>query len=88
MGWIKGRELWVRGGREPSGVVFVTRRALGTAVVRNRLKRRLRSICRELQPLAGSLVILPQTCAAEAPFRVLREVLTELVAKLYSSCAQ
>lgn len=88
MGWIKGRDLWVRNGRESSGVVFVTRRALGTAVVRNRLKRRLRSICRELQPLRGSVVILPQPGAVEIPFGVLREELTDLVSKLHSSGAQ
>lgn len=85
MGWIKGKELWVRSGREKSGIVFVVRRTLGTAVVRNRLKRRLRSICQELEPLRCSLVILPQPSATETPFHTLQEELKGLVSRLENS---
>lgn len=85
MGWLKGRELWIRNGREASGFVLVIRRALGTAVARNRLKRRLRCICRELEPYQGSLVILPQASAADTSFRVLRAELRDLVDRLGSS---
>ena len=87
MGWIKGHLLWVRSGRESSGIIIVLRRELGTAVRRNRLKRRLRSVCREVGPFQGSLIILPQLSAVEIPFRTLREELQQLVSRLEESCS-
>lgn len=83
--WIKGRTLWIRYGWETSGTIFVVRRALGSAVKRNRLKRRLRAICRELTSLPGSLIVFPQPSATEIPFRSLQEELKELVSRLEES---
>ena len=82
MDWIKGTCLWIRPGKEESGVIFAVRRKLGTAVKRNRLKRRLRHICREQRSLSHSLVVFPQPQAIEAPFHQLREELNALVSKL------
>ena len=83
MGWVKGQYLWIRIGRRgPAGVVFVVRRKLGKAVERNRLKRRLRSICRDEQALPESLVVFPQPSATRASYRRLKEELVELVPRL------
>lgn len=82
MDWIRGPRLWIRRGREPDGVVFVVRRKLGKAVRRNRLKRRLRHICREI-PLAGEgLVVLARHPAIDARFLDLRQELVELISRL------
>ncbi|MFC1526301.1 ribonuclease P protein component [Candidatus Latescibacterota bacterium] len=82
MSWIKGELLWVRPGREASGAVFVVRKLIGKAVVRNRLKRRLRHLYRECGPVPGSLVVLAQKPAAASPYRVLRQELTDLLSRL------
>ena len=81
-GWIKGQTLWVRHGREKIGTIFVIRRAIGIATKRNRLKRRLRSICREIAPVPECLVILPLPIATESSYQRLRAELAELVFKL------
>lgn len=83
MGWVKGRHLWMRSGRETDGVVFVVRKKLGNAVRRNRLKRRLRSIHRQLecQP-CGSLVVLVQPCATEIPYAELQSEFEQLASDL------
>ena len=81
MPWTRGQLLWVRAGREPRGVIFVLRKHLGKAVWRNRLKRRLRHICRELDlPAQECLIVLAQPSAICASFQRLREELTRLVA--------
>lgn len=82
MGWIKGRYLWVRSGREASGVILVVGRKLGKAVTRNRLKRRLRNIFRELGPFQGSLVVFPRIPAVQARFSQLQEEFKELVSRI------
>ena len=82
MPWIKGQLLWVRPGREPEGAVFVVRKALGTAVVRNRLKRRLRHLYREQAARPGSLVVLAQGPAARSTYASLRQELCSLLARL------
>lgn len=74
--------MWIRLGREPSGAVYAVRRKLGTAVKRNRLKRRLRCIYRQLAPLPHSLVVFPQSEAMGASFHQLTEELHELVSRL------
>lgn len=79
MGWVRGERLWIRRGREDSGVVFAVRRKLGNAVERNRLKRRLRVICRQMPPIEGELVIFPQASAIKARFRDLKEELERLI---------
>ncbi|HIG52610.1 MAG TPA: hypothetical protein EYQ18_01220 [Candidatus Handelsmanbacteria bacterium] len=69
MAWIRGQCLWIRSDRNGSGgqshrgaasrgQVFVVRRKLGNAVKRNRLKRRLRSICRSRSSFPRTLVAL------------------------------
>jgi ribonuclease P protein component len=82
MAWVRGPCLWVRRGRESRRQVFVVRRKLGSAVVRNRLKRRLRHICRNRPFLPRNLVILCQPPAVEAPFADLERELDYLVPKL------
>jgi ribonuclease P protein component len=81
MGWVKGLHLWLRCGGDAPGVVFVVRRNLGTAVMRNRLKRRLRRICRDLENLQGSVVIAAQPSAVEASFWELHDDLKKLNSK-------
>ena len=83
MPWTKGQLLWVRPGREPGSVIFVLRKRLGNAVRRNRLKRRLRHVCRELKlPAQEGLIVLAQPSATTSSFRRLRDELTGLVACL------
>lgn len=84
MPWSKGPLLWIRRGRAPSsGAVFVLRKSLGTAVLRNKLRRRLRHICRHLPSSATQgLVVLAQPPAAQSSFAALRTELTRLVLSL------
>ena len=82
MAWVRGRSFWIRCDREDSGQIFVVRRKLGNAVKRNRLKRRLRSICRSRPYFPRSLVVLCQPSAVEAPFADLERELDSLVASL------
>ena len=83
MGWIKGRRLWMRSGREPGGAVLVVRKKLGNAVRRNRLKRRLRSIHRQLETRpSGSIVVLAQLDAAEASYAELQSEFEHLLSRL------
>ena len=86
MPWSKGPLLWIRRGRAPSsGVVFVLRKSLGTAVRRNKLRRRLRHICRYLPSSAQGLVVLVQPTAAQSSFAALRTELARLVMSLDDS---
>ena len=82
MPWTKGTLLWVRDGREARGTIFVLRKRLGTAVVRNRLKRRLRHATREMGVADRGLVILAQPPATRSPFPVLLDELRQLMARL------
>ena len=83
MSWIKGDCLWVRRGREKQGVIIIVRRKLGNAVVRNRLKRRLRHVCRlNENNLPMSLVIFCQPHAARVQFSDLERDFTALLSKL------
>ncbi|HEX2524719.1 MAG TPA: ribonuclease P protein component [Geminicoccus sp.] len=71
------------------GVGFTASRKVGGAVVRNRSKRRLRAIVRELVPQAkieGTDIVLiarPQT--ATLPFTMLRNDLSAALAKIEGS---
>ena len=85
MAWIRGHCLWIRLGRESQRQVFVVRRKLGNAVVRNRLKRRLRHICRKRPFLPRNLVVLCQPLAIEVPLDELETELESLVPKLSTS---
>ncbi len=71
----------MRPGREHSGVIFVIRKLLGKAVHRNRLKRRLRSLCRDWET-DGGLVVMPQPEAMQVPYGDLERELTALRARL------
>ena len=83
--WIKGTALWIRQGREEAGVVLVVRKVLGKAVDRNRLKRRLRSLCRDWEVGRGSLVVVAQSSAMRTPYRDLDCELRQLTLRLTSS---
>ena len=74
--------LWIRPGREECGVVLVVRKILGTAVDRNRLKRRLRSVCRAWEGGGGSVVVMPQLSAMRASYADLGRELDELRSRL------
>lgn len=69
-------------GRSLSRFGFTAAKALGNAVVRNRLKRRLREAVRSLPVAAGwDLVLNARRGAAEADYQRLRTVVSELMAR-------
>ena len=72
----------MRPGREESGVVLVVRKILGNAVNRNRLKRRLRSLCRAWESGGGSVVVMPQLWATRTSYADLERELNELRRRL------
>lgn len=83
MSWVKGASLWVRHGREKQGTTIVVRRKLGNAVNRNRLRRRLRSLCRKnKKDIPSSLVIFCQPSATQTAFSELEQELKALLSKL------
>ena len=82
MPWTKGSLLWVRRGRAPSGLVLILRKSLGTAVLRNRIRRRLRHICRQLPNQTSDLVVLVLPPAGGSSFAALRAELIRLVQTL------
>tara|TARA_B100001123_G_scaffold267064_1_gene297329 strand:- start:332 stop:580 length:249 start_codon:yes stop_codon:yes gene_type:complete len=82
LSWVKGQCLWIRHGRESAGLTLAVGRRIGKAVVRNRLKRRLRQIYAGLDPRPASLVIYPQHGAGSAPFRALADELASLLSRL------
>ena len=64
---------------------FSIKKALGGAVVRNRIRRRLREIVRchrQEIPAGCDIVIHPKTSAIRAPFAALTEDLLRLLRKL------
>ena len=83
MSWVKGANLWVRHGREKQGTTIVVRRKLGNAVNRNRLRRRLRSLClSNKKDIPPSLVIFCQPSATQTAFSELKQELKALLSKL------
>ena len=83
MNWVKGGSLWVRHGREKQGIIIVVRRKLGNAVNRNRLRRRLRSLClANKKDIPKSLVIFCQPSATQAAFSELEQELKALLSEL------
>ena len=59
--------LWVSEGESPARVGFVVSKAVGPAVTRNRVKRRLRHLAREqLSSLPGSAVLVVRALPAAA----------------------
>lgn len=72
----------LRTGRPLSRFGFTAGLALGKAVVRNRLKRRLREAVRSLPVAAGwDLVLNARRGAAEADYYRLRAVVSDLMAR-------
>ena len=72
---------------EPTGprVGFTTPRALGKAVLRNRLRRRIREQIRLLWPMLGprwSIVVNPRRAADQATPAQLRQEIERLFARL------
>lgn len=68
--------------RPQSRFGFSIKKALGGAVVRNRIRRRLREMvrCRRLEILAGwDIVIHPKSAVAKAPFAALTADLLRLL---------
>ena len=83
MSWVKGTSLWIRHGRERQGNIIVVRRKLGNAVNRNRLKRRLRSLCLKYDKnIPPSMVIFCQPSATQTAFSELEQELKALLSKL------
>jgi ribonuclease P protein component len=68
--------------RETTRFGFVVGKGVGGAVVRNRVRRRLREAARTIPGRSGfDVVIGARKPAAEAPFPVLRDALAALVAR-------
>jgi ribonuclease P protein component len=63
-------------GVDEARVAFAIGRRVGGAVVRNRLRRRLRSVCAELRLPAGEYLVSVVPDAADLPFAELQAVVT------------
>ena len=74
---------------EHVGVGYTASRKVGGAVVRNRAKRRLRALVREMVPKASvagtDLVLIARAQTASLPFETLRSDLTAAFAKIEGS---
>lgn len=63
---------------------FIVSKAVGNAVIRNRVRRRLKAICFEFQPHAPDgvdIVIRALPAAAQVPWATLQKEITELLTK-------
>lgn len=69
---------------EPPRVAYAVGRPVGTAVVRNRVRRRLRSVSREAGPLLrpGAYLVGAHAGASSLSYRELRATLCEALAVL------
>ncbi|HYF45015.1 MAG TPA: ribonuclease P protein component [Acidimicrobiales bacterium] len=67
---------------EPARVSFAVGRRAGPAVVRNRLRRRLRAAWRELVPATGDYLIVAAPGAADLGFDELRSGLRRALERL------
>jgi len=85
---MPGFVLQVRGRDDDDNAVrvgFTVTKKIGNAVVRNRMKRRLRSLARELLPVMGITgadhVLIGRSGGIERDFSTLREELTKALDK-------
>lgn len=62
-------------------VAYAIGKPVGPAVVRNRVRRRLRSAVAELDPAAGTYLVAVTPAAASAPYAVLRDDLAAALAQ-------
>ena len=82
--------LWVdqEAGDAPAAVGFTVSKAVGSAVVRNRVKRRLRHLVREQLPVLHALpgrpalVVRAQPAAATASYAALRDDLARCLQRV------
>ncbi len=72
-------------GPDPSRVAFAVGRRVGPAVQRNRLRRRLRAIWRELEAPSGDYLIVAAPGAVSMDFNALRCVLEGALRRLEAS---
>jgi ribonuclease P protein component len=69
------------------GIAFAIGKPVGTAVVRNRIRRRLRAALVELTPPPGDYLIAVVPAAAQASYQALRADLASCLAELAPSRA-
>jgi ribonuclease P protein component len=69
-------------GPDHARVAFAVSRRVGSAVVRNRLRRRLRALWRDLTPPTGDYLILTTPAAAGVSFAELGDHLRAAMARL------
>ena len=72
---------WLDDGALPPRVAFALPRRLGTAVFRNRLRRRVRAALDDLDLGPGTYLVTVQPPAAELPFPQLRGHVADAVAE-------
>lgn len=82
------RVSWVPGpGATPPRVAYAIGKRVGPAVVRNRLRRRLRAVLAELRPPAGDYLVVCDPDAASLPFSDLKALVSKALAALSPSAS-
>ena len=77
------RVSWVPGpAGSPPSVAYAIGKRVGPAVVRNRLRRRLRAIFAELAPAPGDYLVICDPDAASVPFSDLKVLVSKALAAL------
>ena len=71
-----------RDGPDPARVAFSVSRRVGPSVVRNRLRRRLRALWRDLDAPTGDYLIITAPPAADLGFAELGDALRAAMARL------